>query len=745
MKEYQELNKNEIKRRRRERYIIISLSLVISVLTYTGLRFLGWGIGIPLSSSILVFGLINLNVILLLLLFFFIVRNIVKLLFERKKNIMGSKLRTKLVLAFVILSLFPTIILFFVSVQFISSSIEYWFNLQTERSLETALQAEQDYYHKITDEMLFFGNNLSRTITYKNLMRSSKKKELERLIYEKRKEYNLTSIEIFSQDLETPVCVFKNPRMDLSAFSGPSMHILRAAFNGGRDEQYIESSAYGDLVSGITPVFSERVSKEVVGLIVISRLIPGSFSKRLRSISKGLQEYRQLKMLKKPIKITHIITLSVVTLLIIFSSVWFGFYLSKEMTIPIKELAEGTNRIAAGDYDFFIDLAAKDEIGDLVNSFNKMTADLKISKQKLEQANQELIKNNLEIEQRRAYMEIVLANVTSGVISADVTGKILTINKSAQEMLQIEEKDILQKNYRDVLSENYVKTIDNFMHNNDLFRKGHMERHMNLTVGGKRLSLLTSLNVLRDETGTNLGLVVVFENLTEIEKAQRMAAWREVARRIAHEVKNPLTPIQLSAQRLKKRFGKILSQGEDVKILEECTDMIISQVDELKGLVDEFSSFARMPAVNPAPSDIRKVASEVLSLYREAHYGIDFSFSSEENIPVFDMDREQIRRALINLIDNAIEELDGKGKIGISLSYDRMIRSVRIEIFDNGKGISPEHKTRLFEPYFSTKKQGTGLGLAIVSTIIADHNGFIRVYNNKPHGTRFVIELPVRS
>ncbi len=745
MKEYPELNRSEVKKRRRERYLIVFLSLVISVLTYTGLRFLGWGIGIPLSGSILVFGLINLNVILLLLLLFFIVRNIVKLLFERKKNIMGSKLRTKLVFAFVTLSFLPTIILFFISVQFISSSIEYWFNLQTERSLETALLAEQDYYHKMTEEMLFFGNSLSRTITYKNLMLPSKKKEMESLIHEKQREYNLTSIKIFSQDLETPLCVFENPRMDLGAFGGPPRQVLSAAFKAGRDEQYIESSAYGDIVSGITPVFSGSVSKKVVGLIVISRFVPSSFSKRLRSISRGLQEYRQLKMLKKPIKITHIITLSVVTLLIIFSSVWFGFYLSKEITIPIKELAEGTNRIASGDYDFFIDIVAKDEIGDLVNSFNKMTADLKISKNKLEQANQELIKSNLELEQRRAYMEIVLANVTSGVISADVTGRILTINKSAQEMLQIEEKDILQKNYRDVLSEDYVKTIGNFMNNNALFVKGHIEKQINLSVGGKRLTLLVSLNVLRDETGTNLGLVAVFENLTEIEKAQRMAAWREVARRIAHEVKNPLTPIQLSAQRLKKRFGKILSEERDVKILEECTDMIVNQVDELKGLVNEFSSFARMPAVNPAPADIRKIASEVLSLYREAHYAIEFSFSSEEDIPVFSIDKEQIRRALINLIDNAVEELDGKGKIGLHVGYDRTIHSVRIEISDNGKGISPEYKTRMFEPYFSTKKQGTGLGLAIVSTIIADHNGFIRVYDNKPQGTRFIIELPVRS
>lgn len=742
MKDYLEAEKQDLRRRRRERYLIIFLGVVISFLVYLGMRIFHLGQALPFSSSIIAFALININVILLLLLLFLIVRNLVKLLFERKKSIMGARLRTKLVLAFVTLSLLPTVILFFVSVQFISSSIEYWFSLQIERSLKSSLEVGQDYYKEITDEILSFGNNLGRVITYEGFMIPSRKEKLEKFIDEKRKELGLASLQVFSTKLDL-MAVSKDHRIDLTAFKGPGPDILKKSIEKGADSQYIQPSPHGDLVSGIVPVFSRTASKAVVGLVASAKFVPGAFVNRLQAISKGLEEYRQLKMLKTPIIASHMITLSIVSLLIIFSSVWFGFYLSKEITVPIKELAEGTNRIASGDYDFFIDLETKDEVGMLVNSFNRMTMDLKTSKNRLEKANKELMESNLELEQRRLYMEIVLANVAAGVVSADAGGKILTINKSAERMLDIRAGEIIGKQYKEILSDDYCKVIDGFLKDEALFQKGYIEKQIGLSAGNRRLTLLVSLNVLRDDRGRYLGLVVVFEDLSEIEKAQRMAAWREVARRIAHEIKNPLTPIQLSAQRLKKRYGKILD-SEDSEIFDECTGMIITQVEELKRLVNEFSSFARMPAANPAPSDINKIINEALSLYRETHKEVDFVFNDSKEVPVFDLDREQIRRVMINLFDNAIEAIEGKGKVVIDLHYDNILKMVRIEVVDNGKGISPENKARLFEPYFSTKKQGTGLGLAIVSTIITDHNGFIRVKDNKPKGTKFIIELPTR-
>ena len=743
MKYYLEAKKNDLMRRRRERYLVIFLFVAICFLTFFGIRVFDLGLDLPISNSILIFALININVILLLLLLFLTVRNLVKLLFERKKNIMGAKLRTKLVLAFVTLSLLPTVILFFVSVQFISSSIEYWFNLQIEQSLKNSLEVGQDYYTRLTDETLFFGNNLSRIITYEGYLLLSKKEILEKFIHEKQKEYGLTSVEVLSAELDQRT-ISSDHRIDLSAFKGPKKETLNKTFENGTDSQDIQSVPHGNLISGIVPIFSRTESRAVVGLVVLGKFVPGSFVNRLKAISRGLQEYRQLKMLKKPIKISHMIALSIVTLLIIFSSVWFGFYLSKEITIPIKELAEATNRIASGDYDFFIDLEAKDEIGALVNSFNRMTLDLKTGKNKLEKANRQLIKSNFELEQRRLYMEIVLANVAAGVVSADANGNILTINKSAEGMLNIINRDsIIGKNYKDVLSEDYSKIIDGFIDEEALFKKGFLKKQIKIPLENKRLVLLVYLNVLRDDRQNYLGLVAVFEDLSEIEKAQRMAAWREVATRIAHEVKNPLTPIQLSAQRLRKRYGKML-EGEEGNIFQECTEMIIRQVEELKRLVNEFSNFARMPASNPVPADIRKIIKEALSLYKEAHKDVDFIFRHLVDVPIFNLDREQMKRVIINLLDNAIEAIDAKGEVVLDLKYDKLLQMVCIEIGDNGRGISTEHKTRLFEPYFSTKKEGTGLGLAIVNTIITDHNGFIRVQDNKPKGTKFIIELPVR-
>ena len=291
---------------------------------------------------------------------------------------------------------------------------------------------------------------------------------------------------------------------------------------------------------------------------------------------------------------------------------------------------------------------------------------------------------------------------------------------------------------------NKIYSDRNQLSDRGLFRKGFLKEEIRIAATDRSLTLLLSLNVLRDEHGKYLGLVTVFEDVTEIEKAQRMAAWREVASRIAHEVKNPLTPIQLSAQRLRKRYGEKLRK-DDGLVFEECTSMIIRQVEELKRLVNEFSNFARMPAANPVPSDIREIIREALTLYREAHKEVQIEFHDNEQVPIFNLDREQMKRVMINLLDNAIAAVNGKGKIVIDLKYDEVLQMVRIEVADNGKGIPPEHKMRLFEPYFSTKKHGTGLGLAIVNTIITDHNGFIRIQDNKPKGTRVIIELPVRK
>ena len=743
MKSYIEAEKADIKRRRRERYVIAFLIVVIPLLTYLGARIFDLGLDLPIANNILILVLININVILLLLLLYLTMRNLVKLFFERRKGMMGAKLRTKLVVAFMTLSLLPTAILFFVSVQFISTSIEYWFNLPIERSLRNSLEVGQGYYKRIIDELLSHGNSLSRLIAYQGYTLIARNEEMEKLVNDKRMEYHLATIKIFSQNMQLR-CLSQNEKLDLSSFKDPGADALRRAFEKGSDNHDIQSSTFGQLVSGIVPIFSRTESKAVVGLVVMQAFIPATVVNRLNAIPRGFEEFKQFKLLKKPIKIIHLITFSIVTLLIIFASVWFGLFLSKGITVPIQELAEGTHRIAQGDYDVYIDLESRDEIGVLVNSFNRMATDLKNGKIQLEAANTELIRSNIEIEQRRLYMEIVLANVAAGVMSADSEGRIFTINKSAEKMLGLGAAGVIGRNYKEALNKAHLRRLHDFFEDGNLFKKGSMKRQINISSVDRTLTLLVSLNVLRDEKDRYLGLVAVFEDLTEIERAQRMAAWREVARRIAHEVKNPLTPIQLSAQRLKKRYGHMLS-AEDGQVFEECTNMIIDQVEGLKRLVNAFSSYARMPTPQPAMNNMRQIIEESVSLYRDTQKGVKILFDDAVEVPSFRVDREQMKRVMINLLDNAIDAIDEEGQVEVGLSYDRSRGVVEIEVADDGQGIPLEHNSRVFEPYFSTKKHGTGLGLAIVHDIIGDHNGSIRIQPREPRGTRFIIELPVKA
>jgi two-component system nitrogen regulation sensor histidine kinase NtrY len=413
--------------------------------------------------------------------------------------------------------------------------------------------------------------------------------------------------------------------------------------------------------------------------------------------------------------------------------------MAKTISIPIRMLAEGILRVKEGDLSVNIAKVADDEIGTLVDSFNKMTRDLRIGRDQLEQSARLLREQNVEIEKRRQYMEIVLKNVSAGVITLDAGGFITTMNKSAEKMLNLKSEHILQKSYKKLLHGQLLELAEDVMENLRSSRNDAVELPLKLTIDGRPMSFMMHINALKDDTGQHMGMVMVFDDLTELEKAQRMAAWREVARRIAHEVKNPLTPISLSAQRLKRKYSDYIKEP----VFDECTRTITDQVDLIRNLVDEFSSFARFPTANPKPDNLPAIIEETLALYKEGQPQIHFEFNVTDDIPVLNLDRQQIKQAMINLVDNAIASIRNEGNIVISLAHDPILKIVRIEIADNGIGISDEGKTRLFEPYFSTKKTGMGLGLTIVSTIISDHNGMIRVQDNKPKGAKFVIELPV--
>jgi two-component system nitrogen regulation sensor histidine kinase NtrY len=729
----------EKKRRKRERIIIIvSLALII-LLTYLESQFLQFGSKLPLSSNVLIFALMNINVILLMLLLYLVTRNVVKLVFERKRNIFGHRLRTKLVLTFIALSLLPTIILFGLASQFISTSMEYWYNIQVEQSLQKSVEVGKSLYQEAVNSGFTVNNQLSELISRHGMFNRGKRKQLVELVREARRAHQLHKIAVYSEKLqllagepqaESPPIVLDQPMRD----------VIKQVAKRREPLNHITPAAAGELVWTLNPVFDPKSNKKMVGLLITGRLLPKDFFANMAEITRGFENYQQMKMLKKPIKVSNLIMLSIVTLLILFCATWFGFYLAKSITVPIQELDEGARRIADGDLDVHVDQDTDDEIGTLVNSFNRMALDLQVSKAALEKTNLELKLSSEEIERRRRYMEIVLRNVAAGVVSVDAEGHIRTINKSAESIFGVKTEDVLHRHYSDLLQTNHMEIAGKFIEMHQITKQGTMQRQVRSLMGNRLMILLVTVSILHDEEGQYLGIVVVFDDLTELEKAQRMAAWREVARRIAHEIKNPLTPIQLSAQRLRRKYLK--SYAEDGKVFDQCTRTIINQVDELKLLVNEFSNFARMPTANLSPNDLSEVVQETISLFRQSHASSSFVFEQDNPLPLLDLDREQMKRVMINLLDNAVAAVDGAGEIRVNLSFDEILKIARLEVSDDGPGISAKDKIGMFEPYFSTKEKGSGLGLAIVSNIIADHQGFIRVRDNQPHGTIIVIELP---
>jgi len=718
---------------------MLILVVVVGLLTYVETKVVRFGAGLPISNTVVMFILININTLVLLLLIFLVFRNVVKLLYDRKRKVMGAKLRTKLVVAFAGLSLIPTILLFFFSIQFITSSVEFWFNVPVEHSLQRSLDVGKYVYKHVTENNRFYLERIAYQIARRNLLNEENKKALTRYIQVAQRAFNIHAIEVYSTHSER-LAVALDADLEGTPFSPVSADAIQKEFHKANSTTLTGRLSLGEIIRTLGCIPFNAGPDEAIGVVAVTTVIPASPSENLAAISRGFDQYQQMKMMRRPIQVSHLITLSIVALLIIFCSTWFGFYLAKTLTTPIQELAEATRLVAEGELNFTIDRGTDDEMGMLVNAFNKMTRDLRAGKQQLELSTRELRERNLEIEQRRLYMETVLKNVSTGVISINAVGFISTINKSAEKMLGLKAEQVLNRSYKKVLSPEYLGLAKDILEDLENSPGNSVEKPVKITIDETTRAFMVHITALRDDKGRYMGMVVVFDDLTEIEKAQRMAAWREVARRIAHEVKNPLTPIKLSAQRLRRKYADQVVK--DNSVFMECTQTIIDQVDQIRNLVNEFSSFARLPAATPEPCHLPELVEEAVALYREAQPDIIFEIHSGPDIPQLSLDPQQMKRIMINLIDNAIAAMDGKGTIGVTLSFDPILKIVRLEVSDTGSGISPEGKIRLFEPYFSTKKTGMGLGLSIVSTIVEDHNGFIRVQDNQPKGTKFIVELP---
>lgn len=727
-------------KRRAVFYVIFFCLSLLSILAYLQKRLILDKFTLPIDSTILIFALVNLNLLLLLLMVYLVLRNLVELFFEHKHRISGVKLKTRMVISYVALAFIPTLLLFFVSQKFVSSNMDYWFNA----NLENAIQDSKKLAQSILQDAWAQAERQALRLTL--ALNGAKSDEhpatsiWDDFLAEAKFQASsggVDGVELIFFDGRRPAVLVPGPRLPGTGMPRIPQETQRQTRERKTPLNLRQETSAGELARRLTPLQLPDGSE---ALLITSVLIPQERLLQLRVISRGADDYGQWSLFKGPIRSSLQLMFLIIFLLILFGAIWFGFYIARGLTRPIEALASATRRVANGDLDFVIARESEDEMGELVDSFNKMTSDLAASNRRLDEARHSLQRSNEIAEQRRRYMEIVLQNVAAGVISLDAEGRISTINRFAVSLLQVDPGDYLQQDYRRVLAAAPLSILQGLL--DDLSRSGRhgIEKRIRVTVGRQSLSLLVHLNQLEDESGGPLGHVIVFDNLTRLEKAQRMAAWRDVACRVAHEIKNPLTPIQLSAQRLRKRFLHLIDDREGV--IDVCTKSIIDQVDNIRALVDEFSSFARMAKAEKKMADLVALSAETLTLFRESHGHIRFHLAARRDPGPFLFDPAQIQRVLINLLQNAVAAMPEGGDIEVVIDGGAEGERVYLEVRDNGPGIPPEARSQLFEPYYSTKKSGSGLGLTISSAIVADHDGDIRVSDNQPQGAIFTVELP---
>jgi len=603
----------EAHRRKREKALIIFLVLILAALVYIEKNFPALPSDLPLSNNVIVFALININIILLLLLVFLIVRNTLKLLLERKRKIVGFRLRSKLSLAFVSLSLIPTLLLFITATGFIRYSIDNWFSVQFESALDASLEIAQDYYRILSDQSKKNALHIADEITRKGLLIGEARKPLQDYLEQKRNNNGFTAIVVYTKKGYTPLATSCSREFNpdkLHRITSPNdslFHLL---------SRVVPLNSGGSLIQGSAPVFSVWKGDKEVAVVIVSRFVSANMNNNLDAVSQKFSSYKQTKSMKQYIKYSYVLSFVLITVLIIFISLWFGFYLAKNITEPLQELALATRKIAGGELDFTIDMAASDEIGILVQSFNEMTERLKASTQERELANSELIKMNDQLEQRRKYIEVILKNVNAGIITLDRNGKIITINETAATLFDLREKDCYNKNYREIFTSEIIRKIRFFLKNQGPENEEPESREIELSLPERSIHLAVNFTRLNDDQNNYIGMLIIINDLTEIINAQKAVAWREVARRIAHEIKNPLTPIALSAERIRRKYSPQLIEGDEV--LHNCTSTIIKQVGTLKELVNEFSNFARMPqakSIQVRHPDIQENQIDIFLVY----------------------------------------------------------------------------------------------------------------------------------
>lgn len=686
------------------------------------------------SDTLLLYALSSLNFAAFIVFSFIFVRSLLKLRRERRERQLGSKIKTRLVVYFITLSLLPVTGMAVFSYLFLNRSLEKWFGRIPEEIERDAGDLQRESDRDQAESLYETGAGLAVLLNQRS---------------------DLPEESVLAR-------VIQSSGLAAVSIRGAAGEVLAHSEASMTDSERAElmREMNGVRPGGNAPLatFDRKFDVSVLPLdagrtLLVARSHHNDATLR-EILSSKQSEYNRLVKRQRKVRLQGLSTLGLMTLLVIFASSWAAIHLGRGIAVPIKALAEASNEVARGNLGYRVTTIADDELALLADSFNQMTAQLEENRRKLEANAQELREKNLAIEERRNYIETVLESLSTGVISLDENNQVTTINAAAATMLRVGARPQSVFNLSEILSAEDGAVLDRLLRR--ARRMGRATEQTELARGNlsddSTIPVAMTATALSSTVNGGRGVVLVIEDLTELLAAQRAAAWSEVARRMAHEIKNPLTPIQLSAERIAKNFrnGSNGNSSEEEharvsQIVEECTATISREVAGLKAMVDEFSRFARLPHARLEQADLNEVVKQTVALYEDRLDGATLNVHLARTLPAAMLDAEQMRRVFVNLIDNALEAMEdaeGERRVTIATAHDPSRATVLAEVTDTGHGISRSDFSRLFQPNFSTRGRGTGLGLAIVQRIMAEHGGRIRAESNRPRGAKFIIELP---
>jgi two-component system, NtrC family, nitrogen regulation sensor histidine kinase NtrY len=680
--------------------------------------------------------------LLLLVLLLILLRNILKLYADQSSSALGARLRTRMVLGAALIALTPAVFMFLFSFQLMNRSIDRWFSPNTTELREDSTRIVLELAQYVTSNARVEAESIASSNTL-----DLPQDKIQEALGSHRITLAGGFAVVYGKDLRM-LCSFQAPPESSSAALLPWLSEderekaigLSGPFSAGllasaqvRGEPVLEAAGQ-QFALGMANASSGKV-------VVVGLPMPQGLSQTAKRIRSGAAAYWNLFRSRNSIRATFFLMLLLITVVVFFSSVWLALFLSKQITRPVEALADAMDEIAAGKYEHRVALVTTGEMAELVRSFNHMAADLDASRQLAETSSAQLTAANRAVEERRRELETIVETIPSGVVTLDASGTILQANRAFALLLGQDENAALRGQKLDALLQ--PECVDDF---SGVIRRGQrmgaasteIEYHSH----GRTLHIAATSARLELGHGRP-GTVLVVEDTSELLRAQRQMAWKEVAQRVAHEIKNPLTPIALSAERIGKHLDR--QQPDSPAIIRKCSEVILGCVGTLRTLVDQFSALAQFPAPQPRACDMSLIAEEALALFAGRLDGIAVQRKLESGLPLVYADHEAIRRAFANLIDNAAEAMQGSLlrvlSIRTYLSEDGA--AVEAEISDTGHGLTEDIRERLFLPFYSTKHRGTGLGLSIAAKIVQELGGSIRAESNSPKGARFVLRLPL--